>query len=548
MNINFSKNDLVEIVRLSTQDELSSRAIASLYNCSKSSINYFLSRKTYLPFWEEFDKKPVAGGNVIDPILTRKPAKAGINRFIVTSAQTNTFVHRKFWASLLNCALLHDAEILVSTFSYNKHAFQNDGEDWVDPLIVNHISNDSLQLAKGLVWCGELNIIPTAVNPISGLNNYTGVESCIMPHAKQQLESVATAKHHDAKLIYTTGCCTQSNYIERKAGQKAAHHHIYGALMVEIDSDGTWFVRQLHASTKTGVFHDLDMVYTPDDVYSEDILAISWGDIHKEKLDHQVGLASFGIYFDPGVDGYPNAFGIMDSCMLNVLRPEYQFFHDISDFTVRNHHNRNDPLFRIKMYRDKTEEVRAGIEDVGDFLYHTSRYWCKSIVVKSNHDTALDKWATECDWKHDPVNAQFLLECQLAMVIAINGKAVDFDLFESSTKAINGNIDNVRFLKLDESFTLGGEGGIECGSHGHNGSGGARGSTQTYRVAGVRYTIGHQHAAGMKDGVCVGGVSAELDMGYNVGLSNWSHTHVLTYKSLKRALVTIKNGKWRAMN
>jgi hypothetical protein len=37
-----------------------------------------------------------------------------------------------------------------------------------------------------------------------------------------------------------------------------------------------------------------------------------------------------------------------------------------------------------------------------------------------------------------------------------------------------------------------------------------------------------------------------MDLGYNVGLSAWSHSDIITYANGKRAIVTFFRGKWRA--
>ena len=35
-------------------------------------------------------------------------------------------------------------------------------------------------------------------------------------------------------------------------------------------------------------------------------------------------------------------------------------------------------------------------------------------------------------------------------------------------------------------------------------------------------------------------------MGYNTGLSAWSHSHVLLYANGKRAILTMRGRRWRA--
>jgi len=57
---------------------------------------------------------------------------------------------------------------------------------------------------------------------------------------------------------------------------------------------------------------------------------------------------------------------------------------------------------------------------------------------------------------------------------------------------------------------------------------------------------GHTHSTGIIDGVYTAGVHGKLDMDYNKGPSSWSHSHVITYPNGKRAIITIKDGKWRA--
>jgi hypothetical protein len=55
------------------------------------------------------------------------------------------------------------------------------------------------------------------------------------------------------------GACTVPNYIEKKAGLKAEFHHQIGATIVELDSAGRLFCRQIGAATD-GSFQDLDAV------------------------------------------------------------------------------------------------------------------------------------------------------------------------------------------------------------------------------------------------------------------------------------------------
>jgi hypothetical protein len=536
------------LLEIASQDKagVSGRKIAESLGLHHSNVCRFLARETHLGFWEKYTGKPLAAGSLNKPHLKRGKMSSDKKAFIFTSAQNNTFVHSKLLKTLQVISGRLNAPIVVGTFTYDKGAYQKlqKGDSWYAPELRQYINDESTQVADDLVWCGELNILPTAANPISGLQNYTGSASSIIPHSKVNLESVASHKGKSAKMVYTTGCVTQSNFVKKKAGQKAEHHHIYGALLVEIDKDGTWFARQLIAETHTGNVYDLDTYYTPEGFTTgHRVMGINWGDIHAEKLCPVVGAVSFGVAM---ADEASMPHQVEGPNMLDDLRPHHMFYHDLTDFKVRNHHNRKNPLFKIAMMYAKTEEVSYGLEQAGKVLELTSRPWCQSVVVNSNHDAALQKWATEITWGEDPINAEFLLSCQLKLVRAIKDKDSNFCIFEDSLKGLNGTIDDVKFLRLDESYRICGDNGIQCGFHGHTGNNGARGSTQSYRLAGERFNIGHQHSANIRDGVYVAGVSGKLDMGYNVGMGGWSQSHIVTYKNAKRAIITIKGSRYKA--
>lgn len=519
-----------EVIRMDN-DGMSMSQISSVIGVAPKTVSKFLRRKTYTEFWQQY-QKPIAAGKFHDHHHEIKRAKG--NRFILTSAQNNTFVHSKFLAALEQYAEFVNAQIIVGTFSYNTTGFQNlekgQGE-WFDSKIKEYIVDEPLRLADDLIWFGELNILPTAVNPLSGFQGYTKSGSGIIPHAKVQLESLPRQKGSDPRFLYTTGAVTQRNYIQKNAGQKASFHHIFGALIVEVAANGDWFVRQLIGDTDTGEFQDLDLYVTEHGVITgQRVEAINWGDIHAEKLDMCVAAASFS-------SGYSNT-------MLDVLKPKYQFVHDVLDFSSRNHHNINDPYFRYMSYTHGEDSVEGNIETVARVLRSMERDFCETIVVESNHDLALQKWLKTADYKTDPANALFFLKCQYQTYKSMSECNYNFSIFEYVVKDMFPKL-NARFLRTDESFMICGDEGIECGAHGHNGINGSRGSALAFTKLGSRINVGHSHSARIIDGVYQAGVTGKLDMGYNLGATTWNHSHIVTFTNSKRQIVTIKNGKWR---
>jgi hypothetical protein len=174
--------------------------------------------------------------------------KSGCTRYLLTCAQNNTKLHDGFWRNLQAFALKVSADILVSGFTYTKTAMNTKNEKaensseadtstWYAPGVQPHIVSDLILLAPTLAFCANLQILPTAVNPVSGLQDYTGEASSIIPHTKVRMEPVPTAKDKPTKHIYTTGSCTLKNYIQQKAGQKAEFHHLFVAMLVEVLPD-----------------------------------------------------------------------------------------------------------------------------------------------------------------------------------------------------------------------------------------------------------------------------------------------------------------------
>jgi len=536
-------NIKLEVLRLQAEG-FSTRSIAKILNISKTTVSDFLAGRTYGDFWIGYNEKPFAKGTVEHP--DHKMKKLSGELFVLTSAQNNTYVFNSFFNSIKNYCERRNAQLIVGTYTYNKNKFQNLSKDsngvWYDPLITPYIRNEKIRIADGLVWNGELNILPTAVNPLSGLQSYTMNDSSIIPHAKLQMESVPTFKTDPCKFMYTTGTCTLRNYIEQKEGQKASFHHVFSALVVEVDKDGDWFVRQL-VSSDDGSFQDLTTVYHPNGTITENvnIEAINYGDIHVEQANILACGASF--LNDKGFGNHPQV------CMLDILKPKYQFVHDVLDFNSRNHHTIDNPYIRFKQWLNDREYVADDIEMVANFLYEMKRPFSKIVVVESNHDLAIKKWLLNADYKKDPANAITFLKLQLETYMLMNEGVSKYSILEMAIKCLfpKQDINDIQFLVEDESFRICNEtgNGIECGWHGHLGINGARGSTNAFRKLNSRMNVGHSHAASIKDGVYTAGVLGNLDMKYNKGADAWSHSNIITYPNGKRSIVTIKNGKWR---
>ncbi|UIS25244.1 hypothetical protein [Erythrobacter phage vB_EliS-L02] len=484
---------------------------------------------------------------IFDPISTH-------NRyFIFTAAQDGSEIHTDFWQCLhVYADWLENCEIIVSGFTYSKKLFEEHDKRaenvYFHPDIDPFVQHDRIRCGDEVEFCGEMNTLPTAVTPLSGFSTYTRGRWGIFPHPKVQLESIATMKHERAKQLMTTGAVTLPNYIRKKAGIKAMFHHQIGAVLVEMRPDGSTYCRHLLATDNVdGSFYDLDRKVTNKGVTEgHRVEAISYGDIHHEKLDPKLAMATWAYDVESHTidDMYAAANG-GELPLRDFLRPVYEFYHDLSDFSPRNHHNIKDHHFRFAAHvrGGQDNNVAGALQGCADFLRAIHREDIMSIVIESNHDQALLKWLKTADYRDDPENAIFFLFCQLWIYQMLQNGFSEPDVLQYVLREM-GCPEDVVFVNEDESFVICGD--IECGMHGHLGPNGARGSPLSISRAGMKSNTGHTHSPAIRDGAYVGGVSATLDLGYNKGPSSWSQSHIITYPNGKRTIITFHNGRYYA--
>jgi hypothetical protein len=487
--------------------------------------------------------KPFSKGTIHGLVMETLPLpqKGNIKRYILTSAQNNTPVHAGTWKNILALAKHYEAEIFVGTFTYDKNSYGpmavkkdtfqgGDTMPWYAPEVMPYFKDSRIQLGAGLIWCGEANIIPTASDPLSGSEIYEGRQSIIFPHAKISMRSIASTGGSGAKLAYTTGTVTQRNYIQKRAGMKAEFHHTYGGLLVEVDSTGVWRVRQLDAETSTGTIHDLTLKAENGVVTDgHSVEAIVWGDIHATRIDPSVlTLAATG-----------------KENMLDVLKPKYQFIHDLIEGASVNHHDARKPLERFKTSLRGLTVVRDELQISADVLKLYHRDNTEMVVVNSNHDRWLDRWLDNFNPQFDdPRNAEIYYDGNAARYRSARDgghlNVLEYLLQRHTDFAIPA-----RFLQMDESFLICNK-RLECGQHGDLGANGSAGSPKQLSKVGRRAITAHTHTAGIYDGLYVAGTSTAFRWGYNHGPSSWTHSHVLVYPNGKRAIITMFDGAWRA--
>ncbi len=451
-------------------------------------------------------------------------------RYIITSAQNATEVHAEFLGALQTYARETGAELVVIPLRYKNPTslwtMRQQDQEWWDPEVVRYLFNTRKKLCDNLVLVGDVKTQPTAGNPLSGFEALTGAESCIIGHPKMQLKVVPAPTSRMPKILSTTGSVTKRNYTDTKAGKVGAFHHFLGAVVVEITGK-KFHLRQVNADREDGSFIDLDRVYSARGVRpAPPALALVMGDTHARFTDPAVDRATFG----PGG-------------MVEALNPETLVWHDLFDGYSVNPHHAGNPFIAQAKYRGKFTVVRAEIEHAVKWVADRAK-GRKAVIIPSNHDNFLSRWVVNTDWRTTPPNAAFYLETAAAMLrstkLTAHGAEYD-DPFRYWVNRLKGRAD-IRALRVDESFKVG---GVECGMHGDRGPNGGPGSMKGFARLGARVITGHSHTPGIEEGHYQVGTSTPLRLEYTHGPSSWLNTHCVVYANGKRSLLTVVDGAWR---
>ena len=333
---------------------------------------------------------------VPEPVFERPLEK--VERFIITSAQNSTPLHRKFFASLLRARRHLKAELLVVPFRYKNPTsvfseHQRKADDVFPKEVRPFLWNQRLRLNSNLTLLADIRTQPTAVEPLSGFEAMTGGESAILGHTKLQLRTIATPSHKFPKILTTTGACTLPNYTDSRAGKLGEFHHTLGAVLVEIQGK-TFHLRHLNANKTTGEFTDLLTTYHPGGHRkAARPLALVFGDTHVDFIDAAVDRATYG----PGG-------------MVDTLNPHALVFHDLLDSYSCNPHHRDNPFIAVAKHANFTNNIQKEIERAVQFVMARTKGDRESVIVGSNHDEFVTRYMKSQDWRADPANAKFYLK------------------------------------------------------------------------------------------------------------------------------------------
>lgn len=464
--------------------------------------------------------------------------KGIVHRFALTAIQDHTDLFVGFHKALKTWEASTGGELYHLPITDSPKLLEFDGdirpyfhEDVRETLIYKH----RVRLVPDLLILTDAGVSPASSKPLKSFLKTNGGRSVIVPAVQIALESLPRLFDAPPAFAMTTGCCTVPNYKSGPTGKVASLEHQYGALIIEIDSDGAWFPRHVHPD-ETGAFQDLDRFYLPNGEVREKerVLGITWGDAQYHFADEAIFTASFG--WSP-----TQRRKVTEDNMLDALRPYYSFIDDTHDFFIRGHHNIKDPHHRTRVLGQGT--VEAEIASAVHFLNALDRPLTETVVKESNHDLFLLRWLKSPEGRIDGENAGYWHELNAAMHRALETPH-PFNVVEHAMRRA-GLLETIVYLPCGESYAVG---DVECGMHGHQGLNGSNGTTTTFSKLGIKTNTGHGHAPTIEGNCYRSGASCRRDRGFNVGgLTTEAPGHIVHYMTGARALLLLQpDGRHRA--
>jgi hypothetical protein len=487
---------------------------------SEIEIRFDISRRTVARWIKNLGMKRSVIETESEQFLEAQKRKYDKNktRFIITWAQNNTPVHKGFLRNIEAYAKFINADIhvIVGRYKNPTSVFTDSNYEYWDNEVVDYLDANRHDIHKYLSVLSDVKIQPTAVNPMSGMEGMSGINSCVFGSPKVHLETIPVLEGSRPKIMMTTGAVTRKNYTDSKAGKKGEFHHTLGFVIIEIEDNEKFYARQVTANDTTGNFIDLFFSVKNEKIERiEEIEAIVLGDIHFGDTDPRV----------------------MESTveLMNKLRPKHTIVHDLFNGHSISHHDAKNPIKLYKKEKDESNSLKTEINEMMEWVKKMKKY--NLVIVRSNHDDFVDRWIINSDWKTNIKNSVEYME--YAKVL-LNGEAPKGII----PYVINQRYPDIITLGRDESYKVK---GWELGVHGDIGQSGTRGSLLQFRKLNTKMIVAHFHSPERKDGALSVGTSTKLRLDYNIGPSRWLHSHVIIHTDGKVQHVNFISGKFTTL-
>lgn len=475
------------------------------------------------PFEESFRSR-----HILERVV---PQSSRIRRFIFTHADPAAAPENLF-PNLLAYSEHLNAELVIGCRRRKLKFYPSDLQPYLCP--------DRVRISPSCLFIGDTGMSSTAKDPVARYSTKNGGDHVIVPHPRVALKSIPRMSCHPARYAVSTGSATVPSYSDTETGQDALFHHVAGALVVEVDTDGECFFRHVIAD-RDGSFQDLDCIVKDGVVLTgQRIDGVVWGDIHLAAMSRPIGLSSFG--WDVEEKRATGAFNLLD-----WLRPSWQLMADGLDFPSRHRLAIESSTEMARMYFLGRGDVRQEVRDAADFYNACVRPWSDLRLTEDNHGAKFVKWI-DGDRRKDPLPqnggyAGYLFSKKTEMIEADPLGFRAYQIVEAALRD-EGMSGAVEVIYRGQSFA---PGGIEVSIHSHKGINGASGNPSHYRGFGKKVTLTHPHTPIIDSGMVSAGTCAEIPEVWNPDSTTHANAHVLHYGTGKRCLLTMTpDGRFRA--
>jgi len=438
--------------------------------------------------------------------------KESKKRYFVTAVVAGTPLDKKAFETVKFYCKDKKAELVILPMRgcYKKdEGYDPDVLELSDHFVTEFTFNNNLK-AKDFL------LSPQQINPLTGLNRYGQKgSSLIVPSPKMQMNVVPVSNVKMPHILHTTGVITKPNYNHDRIGKIAYQDHLIGGLLVEIENNEIFHLRQLQLDDSYGMY-DLGVYYQGNSKKQKHASAFIIGDWHNGFEDK-------------------SAVSCWKDC-IKTVKPEYIVFHDIFDARSVSHHEENN----IKAQLDRPEHLNT-LEKELNCLVNMLEDWCKFtdaqlVIVKSNHDAFVDRYLSEGRYVNDRFNHRLALDLAIEY---LEGKNPLEAYCLKHSKIINKK--RVRWLNYDEDFKVA---DFQLGSHGHLGMNGSKGTLNQMETIYGKSITGHSHTPGRLRNTIKVGTSA-INLGYNAGGSSWLLNSGILYDNSTYQSITSIDGKYR---
>jgi len=453
-----------------------------------------------------------------------------MKRYIITSAQACAKPLKTFWEGLQNYAKFNDAEIIVLPM----HGISaKEDYDRVRHEFDDYIVEGKFRFNSNLC-IEQFHVQPQNIDPATSQKRFAQrTTSLIFASPKQRLVPVTHSNKKFPKFLITTGAVTVPNYAtekhhnaeRRRRGSIAKRDHEYGAIIVEIENDKEFRMRNIVADT-TGKFVDLGTLYDGYRCREAKLEAMVLGDWHSGQTEPTIKKITLD--------------------MVKELKPKRLILHDFFDGHSVSHHTERKPV-REKLlhqydkgYHVLSRELKGCLNDLKQLSRRVKDG--KIYIIWSNHHDFLPRYLEEVRFRLDMTNYRAAIKILNHIAAKDYNDGVKFGI------GLCGKIpNNVKFLKEDQDLKVR---GYQLASHGHKNGGFYGYSSINQKEQSLGKSIsGHCHSAQKLRQTFSVGTCLPTNMFYMRGQpSAWTHSHALLWETGTVQLIHIFNGKWKIGN